>query len=341
MRGPRARICKVGRSGVLNASRKESVNSPKEVFVGIDVSKARLDIHVLPSNDAWSAENRDGVMAALVCRLAALRPSVIVMEATGGLERRVLAALLVAKLPAVAVNPRQIRDFAKSTGQLAKTDALDAGILALFAERIRPEVRPAPDEETRELEALLVRRRQIVDMITAEKNRLVSAPPSQRVVRGIRKTIKCLESQLDDFDGDIDSAIRNSPSWRKKDELLRSAPGVGKVTSRTLLAHVPELGKLNRQQLAALIGVAPLNCDSGQFRGRRRTWGGRGQVRAVLYMAVLSAIRRNPVIKPFYDRLIRAGKLPKVAMTACMRKLLTILNAMMRSNSRWSPAVST
>jgi transposase len=340
MRGPRARIRKVGRSRVSNPSRKEPVNPSKELFVGIDVSKAQLDIHVLPDGEAWSTANKDSEMAALVRRLAALRPSLIVMEATGGLERRVLAALLVAKLPAVAVNPRQIRDFAKSTGQMAKTDALDAGILALFAERIRPQVRPAPDEQTRELEALLVRRRQIVDMITAEKNRLASAPPSQRVVRGIRKTIKCLESQLDDFDGDIDSAIRNSPAWRKKDELLRSTPGVGKVTARTLLAHVPELGTLERRQLAALIGVAPLNCDSGQFRGRRRTWGGRGQVRAVLYMAALSAARRNPVIKPFYDRLIRAGKLPKVAITACMRKLLTILNAMVRSNSCWSPTVS-
>jgi transposase len=316
------------------------VNSPKEIYVGIDVSKARLDVHVLPSREAWTTENQDSVMSALVSRLAALEPSLIVMEATGGMERRVLAALLVAKLPAVAVNPRQVRDFAKSTGQLAKTDALDAGVLALFAERIRPAVRPVPDEQTRELEALLVRRRQVVEMIVAERNRLTAAPPSQRVVRGIRKTIKCLESQLEDFDGDIDEAIRNSPAWRKKDELLRSTPGVGKVVSRTLLAHVPELGALTRQQLAALIGVAPLNCDSGVFRGRRQIWGGRAQVRAVLYMAVLSAIRRNPVIKAFYDRLIRAGKLPKVAITACMRKLLTILNAMVRSNSPWSPPVS-
>lgn len=341
MPGPRARIRKVGPSGVRNLSRKEPVKSATESFVGIDVSKATLDVHVLPAGEAWSTPNDDGAMRALVARLAALRPVLIVMEATGGLERRALAALLVAKLPAVAVNPRQARDFAKATGHLAKTDKIDARSLAFFADRIRPPVRPARDEATQELEALIVRRRQVVDMITAEKNRLASAPPSQRVVRAIRKTISCLQKQLDDIDSDINKSVRESPAWREKDDLLRGVPGVGRVLSRTLLAHTPELGALTRKQIAALIGLAPLNNDSGTKRGRRCIWGGRGQVRAVLYMATLAAIRCNPVISDFHTRLLAAGKLPKVAIVACMRKLLTILNAMLRSNSPWSTEISS
>jgi transposase len=233
-----------------------------------------------------------------------------------------------------------VRDFAKARGYLAKTDALDARVLAEFAERIRPEVRPARDEETRELEALLVRRRQVVDMITAEKNRLAAAPPSKRVMRAIRKTIACLESQLVDIDSDIDGSIRNSSAWRAKDDLLRSVPGVGRVLSRTLLAHAPELGGMNRKKIAALIGVAPLNCDSGKHRGQRRIWGGRAQVRAVLYMAALAAIRFNPIIKIFHARLVSAGKKPMVAITACMHKLLSILNAMARSNSPWRSPIT-
>jgi transposase len=315
------------------------VNSTKEIFVGIDVSKARLDIHVLPSGDAWATENQPDAITTLVSRLKPLHPTLIVLEATGGLERRVLAALLTANLPAVAMNPRQVRDFAKGMGYLAKTDAIDARVLALFAEKARPEVRSLPDTQTQELEALLVRRRQVVEMLTAEKNRLTSAPPSKRVIRAIRKTIACLESQLEDFDKNIDDAIRESPAWREKDEVLKSAPGVGRVLSRTLLGHVPELGTISTKEIGTLIGVAPLNCDSGKFRGQRHCWGGRTEVRNVLYMATLSAIRRNPVIKAFYDR-IRSGKLRKVAIVACMHKLLTILNAMVRSNSRWSPAVS-
>jgi transposase len=310
------------------------------MFVGIDVSKAKLDIQVLPSGQAWTVSNESADVATLVARLAALKPTLIVLEATGGLERRALAQLLAAKLPAVAVNPRQVRDFAKATGHLAKTDILDARILALFAERIRPEVRHAPDEETQELDALMVRRRQVVDMITAEKNRLAAAPPSKRVVRAIRKTIACLEKQLDEIDSDINGAIRNSPAWREKDDLLLGVPGVGKVLSRTLLAHAPEIGTLTRKQMGVLIGVAPLNCDSGTYHGRRRIWGGRARVRAVLYMATLSAIRCNPVIAAFHARLVAAGKLPKVAIVACMHKLLTILNAMLRSNSPWRVEVS-
>jgi transposase len=317
------------------------VKSATETFIGIDVSKATLDIHVLPGDEAWSTQNEDAAVRTLVARLAALQPTLVVLEATGGLERRVLAALLAAKLPAVAVNPRQVRDFAKATGHLAKTDALDARVLALFAERIRPPVRPARNEETQELDALIVRRRQVVDMITAEKNRLAAAPPSKRVIRAIRKTIACLQKQLDEIDTDINSAVRGSSTWREKDDLLQSTPGVGKVLSRTLLAQAPEIGTLTRKQIAALIGLAPLNRDSGKQRGRRCIWGGRAQVRQVLYMGTLAAIRCNPVISAFNARLVAAGKPPMVAIVACMRKLLTILNAMLRSNSPWSTEISS
>jgi len=341
MPGPRARIRKVGQPDSPSTSRKEPVKSESEVFVGIDVSKARLDIHVLPSQQAWSTANESPDLDDLVARFAALNPTLIVLEATGGLERRALALLLAAKLPAVAVNPRQVRDFAKATGHLAKTDTLDAAVLALFAERIRPAVRPPLDEQTQELDALMVRRRQVVDMITAEKNRLAAAPPSKRVVQAIRKIISCLQKQLDEIDTDINSAIRNSPAWKAKDDLLRAVPGVGKVVARTLLAQAPEIGSLTRKQIGALIGLAPLNCDSGTYRGRRRIWGGRAQVRAVLYMGTLSAIKHNSVIAAFHARLIAAGKLPKVAIVACMHKLLTILNAMLRSNSPWSPGISS
>ena len=312
-----------------------------EVFVGIDVSKATLDIHTLPCEEAWSTGNDEESIDVLVARLAGLKPTLIVLEATGGLERRVLGAMLAAGLPAVAVNPRQARDFAKATGQLAKTDSLDARVLALFADRIRPTVRPAVDEQTRELDALMVRRRQVVDMITAEKNRFGAAPASKRVVKAIRDHIAWLEKQLDIVDTDLDNSIRNSSAWREKDDLLRSVPGVGKVLSRTLLAQAPELGTLSRKQIAALIGLAPLNRDSGTHRGRRCIWGGRAQVRQVLYMSTLAAIRYNPAIAAFNKRLVDAGKCRMVAIVACMRKLLTILNAMLRSNSPWSTEISS
>ena len=269
-------------------------------------------------------------------RLREIAPKLIVLEASGGLERRAIAALAGARLPVVAVNPRQVRDFAKATGRLAKTDAIDAEVLALFAERIRPEVRPLPDEETQELQALVVRRRQVVDMITAEKNRLSAAPPSKRVRTAIGKTIKWLQKQLEEIDNDLDGAVRKSPAWREKDDLLNSVKGVGPVLSRTLLSMVPELGTLGRRQISALIGVAPLNRDSGTQRGRRSVWGGRASVRAVLYMCALAAIRSNPAIRAFYERLVAAGKLPKVAIVACMRKLLTILNAILRTKTPWT-----
>lgn len=306
-----------------------------DIFVGIDVSKATLDVHVLPARRAWSTPNHDDAVRALCKELASLNASLIVLEATGGLERRLLAALLAANLPAVVVNPRRVRDFAKANGCLAKTDALDAAIIALFAERIRPPVRPLVDVETQELQALLARRRQVVDMITAEKNRLGANPPSKLVQRAIRKTISYLQKQLAEVDGDIDSAIGNSSVWKAKDDIIQSVKGAGPVLSRTILSCAPETGTLTRKQIAALIGVAPLNRDSGTLRGRRAIWGGRTEVRNVLYMATLAAIRSNPVITRFHTRLVAAGKLKKVAIVACMRKLLTIINAMLRSNSRW------
>jgi len=312
-----------------------------ELFVGIDVSKAVLDIGVVPSGDAFSVPNTVDGVQVLVTRLKELAPRLVVLEATGGLERRAIAALAGASLPVVAVNPRQVRDFAKATGQLAKTDAIDAAVLALFAERIRPEVRPLRDEQAQELEALVIRRRQVVDMITAEKNRLAAAPPSKRVRTAIGKTIKWLQKQLEETDNDLDGAVRGSPAWREKDNLLQSVKGVGKVLSRTLLSSVPELGTLGKKQIAALVGVAPLNQDSGKTRGRRVIWGGRAQVRSVLYMAALTAARCNPTIRAFHDRLIAAGKLRKVALVACMRKLLIILNTMVRNGTHWKQEIAS
>jgi transposase len=310
-------------------------------FVGIDVSKAVLDIAVAPTGEAWSTPNSADGMQDLVKRLREMAPTLIVLEATGGLERRAVAALAGAALAVVAINPRQVRDFAKATGRLAKTDAIDAAVLALFADRIRPELRSLPDAETQELEALVVRRRQVVDMITAEKNRLSVAPPSKRVCTTIGKTIKWLQKQLEEIDTDLDNAVKASPAWREKDDLLRSVPGVGKVLSRTLLSLAPELGSLGRKQMAALVGVAPLNRDSGTRRGRRSIWGGRALVRAVLYMGALVAARFNPTIRTFHARLIAAGKLPKVALVACMRKLLSILNAVIRDKSPWTPEITS
>ena len=309
-----------------------------ELFVGIDVSKAVLDIAVAPTGETWSVQNSAEGMQELVSRLQAMRPLLIVLEASGGLERRAMAGLAGAALPVVAVNPRQVRDFAKATGQIAKTDAIDAAVLALFADKIRPPIRLLKDEATQELEALVVRRRQVVDMITAEKNRLLAAPPSKRVRTAIGRTIKHLQLQLEDIDRDLDDAVRGSPAWREKEDLLRSVPGVGKVLSRTLLSLLPELGTLGNKEAAALVGVAPLNHDSGTLRGRRFVWGGRAHVRAVLYMSALVATRFNPIIRAFHSRLIASGKLPKVAIIACMRKLLTILNAMLRDRTSWSPS---
>jgi transposase len=269
----------------------------------------------------------------VVERLATLHPALIVLEATGGMEIPLTSALATAGLPVVVVNPRQVRDFARASGLLAKTDALDAQVLAQFAEVMRPQPRLLPDPEARALAALLTRRRQLVEMLTAEKNRLLSASSSIR--KSLRAHITWLERELQRTDTDLTTAIQQSPVWREKDELLRSVPGVGPVLTSTLLANLPELGTLTNKQIAALVGVAPLNRDSGTLRGRRTVWGGRAQVRAVLYMSAIVAARFNPVIRSFYQRLQRAGKAKKVALTACMRKLLTILNAMLKNRTSW------
>ena len=310
----------------------------EELFVGIDVSKATLDIAILPTKESWSVPNTENGIGELVDRLRQLpAPTLVLMEATGGLERQALATIAAAGLPAMAINPRNVRDFAKSVGLLAKTDAIDAHVLALFADRIRPQWRPLPDEDTQALEALLLRRRQVVDMITAEKNRL-GATPSIRIKKDISEHINWLERQLRITDRDLDKTIKNTPVWKETVDLLKSVPGVGRVMIATLLSQLPELGTLDRKQIAALVGVAPFNRDSGTLRGRRSIWGGRASVRGVLYMSTLAATRCNPAIRAFYERLRAAGKLPKVALVACMRKLLTILNAIARDQKPWQPA---
>lgn len=302
-------------------------------FVGIDVSKARLDIAGHPGDlRATFLRSGEGI-AQMVVHLRRLRPTLLVLEATGGLERPVVRAVVEAALPVVVVNPRQVRDFAKATGQLAKTDRLDAHALARFGEAVRPAVRPLPEATTQALREGLARRRQLVEMLTAERNRLGSASPA--VTERIRAHLAWLQAELAREDAALDAAIRQSPVWGARVDLLRSVPGVGPAVSRTLLADLPELGALTRQRIAALVGVAPLNRDSGRFCGRRGVWGGRAAVRAALYMAALVAVRRNRVLRGFYQRLRGAGKAPKVALVACMRKLLTILNAMVKHHTPW------
>lgn len=308
------------------------------IFVGIDVSKAQLDVAIRPTGEKESFANDKAGIKALVKRLAKIEPTLIVLEATGGYERQVTRALVSADLPVVVVNPRQVRDFAKATGQLAKTDSIDAAVLAHFAEVIRPELRPLPDVVTLELRALTARRRQILEMIAAENNRL--AMTSKAVAKRIDAHIRWLEQELERANQELDQAIEQSPIWKENDELLRSAKGIGPITSRTLLAELPELGTLDRKQISALVGVAPFNRDSGSLKGRRSIWGGRAPVRCALYMATLVATRRNPVIRDFYKRLTAKGKLFKVALVACMRKLLTILNSMIKHKTRWSETFS-
>lgn len=314
------------------------MSAPPASFVGIDVSKAQLDVAVRPSGETWAVPQDEASLTRLVARLRTLGPTLIVLEATGGLEVAVAGALAAAPLPVVVVNPRQVRDFARATGTLAKTDRLDAQILAQFAEAVRPAPRPLPDEQAQELSALLQRRRQLVEMLTAEKNRLAMA--SRRIRPQLQAHIEWLQRQVRQFDDDLRALVRASPLWREKDDLLRSAPGVGPVLATTLVAALPELGTLTRQQIAALVGVAPLNRDSGTLRGRRTVWGGRAHVRAVLYMGTLVAVRHNPALAAFHQRLRAAGKAPKVALTACMRKLLTMLNAMLKHRTRWTPTVA-
>lgn len=308
------------------------------VFVGIDVAKDHLDLAVRPSAETWRVANTDAAFPDLVTRLHAVAPTLIVLEATGGYEQPVLGALAAAGLPVVAVNPRQVRDFAKALGLLAKTDQIDAGVLATFADRLRPAVRPLPDADTAELAALLTRRRQLIEMLVAERHRLAQARPAVR--RNLEQHIHWLEQRLHDLDADLTRRIHRSPVWRAKEDLLRSVPGIGPILARTLLADLPELGHLARRPLAALVGVAPFNCDSGRFRGRRRIWGGRAAVRAALYMATLVATRHNAPIRACYQRWLAAGKPKKVALTACMHKLLTILNAMVKANTVWRPTLA-
>ena len=312
---------------------EEEIVTRAKVYVGIDVAKDRLDVAQRPGTEIWWVTNDDGGIADLVARLKVIRPTLVVLEATGGIELPLVGTLAAAGLPVVVVNPRQTREFARATGRLAKTDAIDAQVLAQFAEAVRPALRPLANAATQQLSSLVARRRQVIEMLTAEKNRLRTAAPA---VRGhVKEHILWLERSLSELDSELGQAIQSSDVWRARDDLLQSAPGVGPVLSITLLAHLPELGSLSRKEIAALVGVAPLNRDSGTLRGRRTVWGGRPQVRAVLYMGALVATRRNPIIQAFYQRLLAAGKPKKVALTACMRKLLTILNAMLRYQSPW------
>lgn len=307
----------------------------QETFIGIDVSKAHLDVHSLPSSEAWQADNTPAGIMALVDKLLLCKPMLVVMEATGGLEIPLACALMEAGLPVAVVNPRQARDFAKAMGQLAKTDKVDARILALFGERIRPEVRPLKDAEQQLFSQLLARRRQLVDMRVAEQNRWFMA---QGNVRGnIEQHLEWLKQHIEDVDKDLGQFVQASPTWKAKEDLLKSFKGVGRIASFTLLAALPELGMLDRKEIAALAGLAPFNRDSGTMRGKRAIWGGRAEVRNLLYMVALVASRSNETIKKFYEKLIQAGKPKKVALTACMRKILTILNAMVRDNQPWNP----
>lgn len=310
-----------------------------EQYVGVDVSKDRLDVAVAPSGETYSFTNDEEGVHNLVTALAPLAPRIVVLEATGGLEMAAAGMLSVSGLAVAIINPRQSRDFAKAMGRLAKTDAIDARVLAEFALRLQPEPRSLADEQTQRLSALITRRRQVIEMIVAEKNRLSRAHLEVR--KRVSAHINWLEHELGEIDEELKSEIKSSPLWREKENLLRSVPGVGPVLSTTLLAQLPELGQLNRKEIAALAGVAPLNRDSGRWRGHRTCWGGRANVRCALYMGTLAATRYNPVIKDLYQRLVGNGKANKVAIVACMRKLLTILNAMMRDGQPWSPAEIT
>jgi len=306
----------------------------EETFIGIDVASKYVDVSVRPGGEAKRFQREE--FEELVAFVTALSPVLVVMEATGGYEAPVAAALASAGLQVAIVNPRQARDFAKATGKLAKTDALDAAALAHFAEAVRPAARPIPDEQTVELTALVVRRRQLVEMVVAEQNRLRICT-SRATKKDIQKHIAWLKKRIQDHDRDIGSHVRRSPLWRDKDDLLQSIPGIGRVVSSTLLTSLPELGMLDRRKIAALVGVAPLNRDSGAQRGKRTIWGGRADVRAVLYLATMNATRFNPQLRAMYTRLRSAGKAKKLALIACMRKLVTVANAILRDHKRWNP----
>jgi transposase len=304
------------------------------MFVGIDVSKDRLDVSVRPIGDKFVVARDEAGLAELVGRLQTPRPELVVLEATGGYEQIVLAALVSAGLPAVAVNPQQIRNFARALGQRAKSDPIDADVIAHFGEAVRPVVRPLPDEATRTLTELVARRRQIVDMMAAERMRRQQVS-IRRIERSIDRHLASLQKELTKIERDLDDEIRGTPAWREKEDILTGVSGVGTIVARTLIAELPELGRISRRKISALVGVAPYARESGAWRGQRHIAGGRGNVRSVLYMAALTALRCNPVIADYYKRLRAAGKIKKVAIVACMRKLLVILNAMMRDAMPW------
>jgi transposase len=306
----------------------------EKVHVGIDVCKARLDVALLPRGEALSLTNDEEGIEALTEKLVEASATLVVLEATGGYERPLVAALAASQIAVAVLNPRQARDFAKATGRLAKTDKIDALVLARFAEAIRPTPKAPPEAEALEFQAILARRRQIIGMMVAEKNRL-GASTSKKVRSRLEAHIRWLEKELARIDRDLEEVINQSPTFKENEALLRSVPGVGPVLSRTLLAELPELGSLSPRELSALVGVAPLNRNSGIFRGRRSVWGGRAKVREALYMGALIASRHNPHIKTFYERLVASGKPKKVALVACMRKLLTILNAVLRDRTPW------
>lgn len=330
---PKPVSCKAGPDHtVLRRRRMEHT----ERYVGIDVSKQVLEVAVHRTGERWSVRNDGEGIAELVRRLEVLGPALVVLEASGGLERLVVEALGAAGLPVVVVNPRWVRDFARATGRLAKTDVLDARVLAHYAAAVQPEVRLLADQRAQELKALLGRRADLVGMRTAERNRLATALPAVR--ESIERLLEWLDQELARVEAELEERIQHDPFWREREALLRSFPGVGEVTAHTLAIELPELGRLNRREIAALVGVAPLNQDSGVRQGKRCIWGGRARVRSVLYMAALAATRYNPVIRDFYQRLLKAGKAPKVALTACMRKMLTILNAMVKHQRPWNPA---
>ena len=306
-----------------------------EKFVGIDVSKSTLDVCIEPAVQTLHVAYDEAGIKQIVVRLKEVNPTLIVMEATGGLEVRIATELASQGLPVAVINPRQARDFAKATGQLAKTDKVDAAMLAAFAQAIRPQVRSLKDADTRALDDMVTRRRQLIDMRVQETLRLGTAA-SKPLEKSLNKHIVWLDKRIAEIDTDLANRLRKSDVWRTKDDLLRGIPGVGPVTTLTMLAKCPELGLLNRREIAALTGVAPLANDSGKHRGKRFIWGGRADVRAVLYMAAISAIQHNDAIKAFAERLKKAGKPPKVVIVACMRKLLTIMNAMLKNNTPWN-----
>lgn len=310
-----------------------------EKFAGIDVSKATLDVCVNPAGALKQVAYDEAGVEELLAHLSEINPTLVVIEATGGLEVRIASALAGKGVSVAVVNPRQVRDFAKATGELAKTDRVDAAVLARFAQAIRPQARPLKDEDSRALDDMVNRRRQLIGMRVQEALRLTTAA-SKPLQKSLKKHIAWLDKQIDEADRDLNRRLRESDIWRAKDDLLKGIPGVGAVTTLTMLAKCPELGTLDRRQIAALVGVAPLANDSGKHHGKRFIWGGRAEVRAVLYMATVSAMRCNDVIKAFAERLKKAGKPPKVVIVACMRKLLTIMNSMLKNNTPWTPRIA-